>query len=100
MLEEIDRPRYEKLYSMPQWENRELSSRHERAKRKTCCAPPCWILWALLGLVAVVLGMLFGLGLLGGANADRDTFGGMVTGEASGNGIANDDTDEKDGEES
>lgn len=30
-----------------------------------CCTFPCWLLWGLLGLTAVTLGLLFGLGVFG-----------------------------------
>ncbi len=43
-------------------------------KKKTCCGPICWALFGCLGLIGLVLGLLFGLGVIGG-NADLDING-------------------------
>ena len=65
---EYARPGYQKLYSTNCYQrNRNVSSAVEEAhKPSKCCGPPCWALLGCLGLLGVILGMLFGLGVIGG----------------------------------
>ena len=44
---------------------RKEASDVEPTEKKGCCSPCCWLLWGLLGLAALVLGLLFGLGVIG-----------------------------------
>ena len=63
----MDRPHYQKLYSNRRTdERREAPVTEETAKPNKCCGTPCWALLGLLGLIGVILGMLFGLGVIGG----------------------------------
>ena len=69
IVEEIDRPHYQKLHTSPGYRyDRVAAENAKRNPKKSCCSPCCWALWGLLGLAGVVLGMLFGLGVIGGLN--------------------------------
>ena len=69
VVEEMERPYYQKVHSRPQREpRREAPITEEPVKKKKACGTPCWILLGLLGLLGVVFGMLFGLGVFGGVD--------------------------------
>lgn len=77
MIEEYERPQYQKLHQNARVETRrEASINEEPVKASTCCGPACWALLALLALAALVLGLLFGLGVIGGTGSN---FGGADT---------------------
>ena len=65
----MDRPHYEKRYSSLFYRKENSPSENaNRISKKSCCIPLCWVFLALLGLLAILFGMLFGLGVIGSLN--------------------------------
>ena len=62
----IERPQYSKLYNNNAEYHRTLALEEDPIEKKTCCSPCCWILFGLLGLLALVFGILCGLGIFCG----------------------------------
>ena len=48
------------------------AGKNKKSCKDKCCGPPLWILLGLLALAAIVLGLLFALGVLGGHHQDSD----------------------------
>lgn len=65
---EQQRPGYQKLYSNNYYQQARSPApvAEEAHKASKCCGTPCWGLLGCCGLLGVILGMLFGLGVLGG----------------------------------
>jgi len=63
---EAVRPQYNKIYNNQYGERKVAVQDVDPGVKKTCCAPWCWALFGLLGLAGLVLGLLFGLGVIGG----------------------------------
>lgn len=92
IIEEYERPQYQRLYNNQRVEERRQAPLHdEEVKKSGCCGFPCWALLGLLGLIGLVLGLLFGLGVIGGlrgsgnANVDGNAGGNVVDGTVIGN---------------
>ena len=64
---EINRPGYQKLYSNNYYQQARSPApvAEEAHKASKCCGTPCWGLLGCCGLLGVILGMLFGLGVIG-----------------------------------
>ena len=68
VLQDVERPHYNKRYNQTYEHRRDVVAEADPEKKKTCCAPWCWALWGCCGCLALLLGLLFGLGVLGGFN--------------------------------
>jgi hypothetical protein len=60
----IERPKYQKSLDNKAELFRALAPDEDPKMSKTICASWCWMFWGILGLAAVALGIIFGLGLL------------------------------------
>ena len=72
LVEEVQRPDYTKIYqsNLP---NKRLGPDTDPAIKSSCCTPWWWLLAAILGLIALTLALLFGLGNFGGNKSASET---------------------------